>query len=193
MTRADTGERSDTQLMMAVRDGDLEQLETLFRRHYASVHALCARLADGAHVAEDLAQEAFLRVLRLRRSYRGESRFSTWLYRIARNVCVDHGVAAARHRRLETAWSLEGDVRREEAQTSDTEAEGEERRGRLARALDRLPAEQREAIVLARFHGLPYEEIGLVLGCTAGAARVRVHRALRRLRDVYLELEHQER
>ena len=193
MTRGDSGDTSDTQLMMAVRRGDLNQLETLFRRHYASVHALCARLSDGAQAAEDLAQEAFLRVLRLRGSYRGEARFSTWLYRIARNVCVDHGVAGARRRRLEAAWSLDGESGRVAEQATDDEPDHEQRRGRLSRALDRLPAEQREAIVLARFHGLPYEEIAVVLDCTPGAARVRVHRAIRRLRDVYLELEHQER
>ena len=83
-------ETSDEELMRAVRDGDVAQLGVLFERHHARVHALCFRLTRRADVADDLAQETMLRVLRYASSFRRDSAFTTWLYRLAFNVCRDH-------------------------------------------------------------------------------------------------------
>ncbi len=175
--------------MLEVRDGDLEQLGLLFRRHFASAHALCYRLTGSADVADDLAQDAFVRALRLRHSFRGESRFSTWFHRVTRNVCLDHLSRRARDARLAGEWSRAREDAAGDDAAEEDDADDARRAALAARALQRLSAEQREVIVLSRYHAMPYAEIALVLGCTPGAARVRLHRAVKALREVYRSLE----
>src|ERR1700754_3012739 len=89
---------TDTALMLAVRAGDLTRLGELFARHFDSAYAFCRRMTRDDTAAEDLAQEAFLRVLRYRESFRGDARFTTWLYRICRNLCASHLERLARER-----------------------------------------------------------------------------------------------
>ena len=162
--------------MQRLSAGEPQALDLLFRRHHERVHALCARLAGDGLVADDLVQETFLRVLRFARSFEQRARFTTWLYRIARNVCLDH---IAQERRRASAVETEG----------VTQTTGDPRLDVLEQALQRLPETMRAALVLSRFHELPYEELAIVLGCSVGAARVRVHRALNELRRLVQELE----
>ena len=166
--------------MRRVRDGDVASLEDLFVRHAAAVYGLCARLTS-REAAEDLVQDVFLRVLRYRESWRGERSFVGWLYRIARNAATDHLARERREKDAAATWE-------EHAASAD---EADERSALLEAALRRLPYEQREIIVLARWHDLPSERIAEILDCTPGAARVRLHRALSELRDIVLELESQ--
>ena len=175
-------EPSDEELMLAVRDGELRAFDALFRRHYETVRRLCARLVDATDTGDDLAQETFLRVLRHRSTFRGDARFTTWVYRIARNACLEQIARRARDRKLGERWGKEVSAQTPDAtdQLGDTDL--------LAVAMRALSAEQREVLVLCRFHELPFAEIGEILGCTAGAARVRAHRALADLRDAYLKL-----
>lgn len=176
----------DLELVRAVGRGDGAALDALFRRHHAHVHALCSRLLDSPDAAEDAVQETFLRVLRSAARFQGRARVSTWIYRVARNACLDQLAAQSRSARREAAWvreSLGQDSPRTQTDTRQT---------RLEAAFQRLPREAREVLVLARHLDLPYADVGRVLGCSAGAARVRVHRALRRLRDLYLQMEQDE-
>src|SRR6187200_1676480 len=76
--------------MRRVREGDVDKLGVLFERHYTRVHSLCFRLTRRADVADDLAQDTMLRVLRSRSTFRGESAFTTWLFRLAYSACQDH-------------------------------------------------------------------------------------------------------
>src|SRR5215216_5468899 len=176
---------TDTELMLAVRGGDLDALGALFRRHYDRAHALCYRLTASAAAADDLAQETFLRILRYRHTFRGDAQFTTWMYRLARNVCLDHLRSAARANGAEARWAGDGEP-------AGPAAEPGADAGRLAaieEAMARLPVEQREALVLSRYHGMCYDEIARTLECTAGAARVRVHRALKALRAMARAIE----
>lgn len=168
----------DELLMRQVCAGDGSAFDVLFRRHCARVHALCARITCDPFAADDLVQDTFIRVLRLGKTFRGGARFSTWLYRIARNVCFDH---LKRVRRITTV----------DAQVfeSSSAVENDGRHRLLERALAALPPDRREVIVLSRFHDLPYEELAEVLNCSAGAARVRVHRALLELKQIVHQLE----
>ena len=93
-------ESSDEDLMLALQRGELAAFDALFRRHYEPVRALCGRLTAVPSVGDDLAQETFLRVLRHRSTYRGDARFTTWLYRIARNVALEQIARQARDRRI---------------------------------------------------------------------------------------------
>ena len=166
---------TDEALMRRLAAGEGEALDLLFRRHHERVHALCARLTHDAAAADDLVQETFLRVLRYARSFRQQARFTTWLYRIARNLCHDHALRMTR-----------------QEPEQDAQVEPVQRDGRLDSlelALRELPETLREALVLSRFHDLPYAELAVVLGCSPGAARVRVHRALNELRKRVQELE----
>jgi len=170
--------QSDTELMLAARGDDVEAVGTLFRRHHAAVYAYCARVALDPAAAADLAQETFLRVFRYRAGFSGAG-FAAWLYRIARNVCYDHLRGVQRRRETEARWVRE---------RPDRPVPGE-RRVMLEAGLARLSAEDREVISLVRFQDLPYEDVAAVLECTQTAARVRLHRALKRLRRVLAELE----
>jgi RNA polymerase sigma-70 factor (ECF subfamily) len=170
-------EPSDDELMLALRDGELAAFDVLFHRHYETVRALCVRITATPSAGDDLAQDTFLRVLRHRATFRGDARFTTWLYRIARNLCLEYGARAARDRRIAERWLAERDASLTPEPSADVE--------QLAAALRRLTPEQREVLVLCRYHDLPFSEIGEILGCSAGAARVRAHRALNALRQAY--------
>ena len=177
--RSAAGARSDEELMAAVRDGDLEQLGVLFARHHVRTHTLCFRLTRSADAADDLTQGVFLRVLKYRRSFDGRSAFRSWLYRIAYNAAMEHRRQAASRAEADLGDDLPGHV----------PADVDDRRVLLDLALARLPAEKRDVLVLSRFEHLTYREIGELLGCTEGTARVRAHRALEELREICRELE----
>ncbi len=173
-------EGSDAQLMAAVRDGDADALGALFSRHHGDVYALSARLMQDGDLADDITQEAFLRVWRYARSFRGRSTFRTWLYRLTYNLCME-----LRQR----------DARRHESLTLDRltvaapSNESTDRHIHLDMALRRLAPGQRVVLILSRFHGLGYDEIAQIIHCSPGAARVRLHRAMRELRQLCLALE----
>ena len=168
--------------MLALRDGELTAFDTLFRRHYESVRALCARITANPGAGDDLAQETFLRVLRHRATFRGDARFTTWIYRIARNLSLEHLARAARDQRIAERWKVEAPL--------SLGPDGSDELDALASALQALPPDQREVLVLCRYHDLPFAEVAEILGCTPGAARVRAHRALVALRKAYDAREH---
>lgn len=175
--------KSDHDLMAAVQAGDLDALGTLYTRHHERVHALCYRLTGDAAAAEDLSHESFLRVLRYRASFDGRSKFTTWLYRLVRNRCLDHLHAARRdEQRLEL-------LAREQASPPDRTDRSEERRALLEAGLARLSPDKREVLVLSRFENLKYREIAEVCGLSVENVKVRAHRALRELRRILQELE----
>ena len=178
------GPDPDTRLMFEVRAGDREALARLFERNHGRVHALCARLTSWAD-AEDLVQETFLRVQRHAGTFDGKAGFTPWLFRIARNVCNDRGRRIRQTSALEAQWA-----RDRAAQRTAGDAESRiDRRGLIEDALAALSPEDREVVVLSRMHDLPYADIAAVLGCSVGAARVRLHRAIGRLREICSELE----
>jgi RNA polymerase sigma factor (sigma-70 family) len=166
---------SDEQLMLALRDGELSAFDALFRRHYETVRSMCARMVASGDTRDDLAQETFLRILRHRGTFRGDARFTTWVYRIARNVCLEALARASRDDRLVAAWGAE-------VSNETSPSVPDDDLQQLEAAMRALSPEHREVLVLCRYQGLPFSEVGEILGCTAGAARVRAHRALTALR-----------
>jgi RNA polymerase sigma factor (sigma-70 family) len=169
----------ETTLMLRVARGDAGAMTALFRHAYSDVRCFCARFTRDDDAADDLAQEVFMRVLRFAPGFRGDATFTTWAYRIARNVCHDHVARLARERRLAPAPA------------SDAAVDGAaDRVELLRRALNELSEEEREAVVLSRLRDLTYRQLADILECSEGAARVRVHRALRRLREILLQTEY---
>lgn len=178
-----TANPTDEDLMLAAKAGDLDALGTLFTRHHGRVHALCYRLTGDAAAAEDLTQESFLRVIRYGRSFGGQARFSTWLYRVVRNRCLDHNAARKRDRERHETMAQDPTVHQ------STTAPDPERGELLGRALARLSDPMREVLVLSRYEGLKYREIAELCEESVGAIKVRAHRAMRELRRIVLELE----
>jgi RNA polymerase sigma-70 factor (ECF subfamily) len=172
---------TDAELMDAVRAGDPSAIGVLFDRHHARLFAFFARLTGRRDASEDLVQETFVRILKYSPGFRGDGELVVWMYRIARNVFAD----SWRDRRPAEPLDEE---RADPGSTALERLERDEELGLLERALAELPAGERELLVLCRFEGLRYDEIGELLGCSAGAAKVRAHRALARLRDRYFAL-----
>lgn len=170
--------------MRAVRDGDVAGLGLLFERHHAALFDYLSRVTGDPAAAEDLVQDVFVRILKYRATWRDEGSFETWLYRIARNARADY------FRRRAPADPLEGEAleRPEPSPGPLVRLEAHRDRARLRQALRRLREDRRELIVLARYRGLAHERIAEILGIDAGAVKVRLHRAMRELRDIYLQL-----
>jgi RNA polymerase sigma factor (sigma-70 family) len=184
--RPDLDERpTDAALMVCVRGGSLAELGALFERYAPRVHALCYRLTGDADAADDLTQETFLRVRAGADAFRGDARFSTWLYRLAYNATVDH------IRRVKSGQQAIDRMRRdlEIVRTADASPEQSERGTIVEAALGALSQDDRDVLVLTRYHNLRYDEVAEIVGCTAATARVRAHRAIQQLRQLCLEME----
>ena len=175
-------EATDDELMQRVRDGDVAPLGVLFERHQVRLYNFFVRLTGRTAVSEDLVQEVFLRVLKYRHTYRGQSQFRTWLYQIARNARADH------YRKRWRESELDDETSRTVPSTAPSVSEvlaGSQEAELIRRALQKLPEDKREVLVLSRYQDMRYEDIGRVLGCTEGTVKVRVHRAMKELRAAY--------
>jgi RNA polymerase sigma factor (sigma-70 family) len=173
---------SDETLMAQVQAGDLDQLTGLFERYHGPLFGFLARLANGdRELAQDLTQNVFVRVLRYRASYQPGQAFRAWVYQLARHVWADHY-----QRQRPTAYLEEVEKTAAHGRAAQAQRAATDQNQALHEALALLPAAQREVLVLHRFQGFDYAEIGEQLGCTAGAARVKAHRALDALRKIYL-------
>lgn len=174
---------TDELLMRAVRDGDLSRLGLLFERYHARLFSFLYRMTGCRASSDDLVQDVFVRILKYRATFRDEGRFDTWLFRIARNARVDHFRRKVPEDRLEGPAldmpSLEPGPGVSLERSRDHE--------RLACALARLREDRRELIVLARYEGMPHEQIADILGIEVGAVKVRLHRAVAELRDLFHE------
>jgi RNA polymerase sigma factor (sigma-70 family) len=170
----------DEDVMLQVRNGEVEMLGVLFDRYQTPLYNFYSKMTQDGVVSEDLVQEVFLRILRYRQSYRPGTAFRTWMYQIARNTRLDQ----VRKVRPETTLASEPVA----ASLSDS-AQQQQEAAMLQLALMQLPEDKREILVLSRFQELQYDEIARLLGCEVGAVKVRVHRALQQLREVFLQLE----
>ena len=170
--------------MQAVQRGDLAKLGSLFDRHHLAVFDFLARMTGSRAIAEDLVQDVFERILKYRATWRGDAPFLAWLFRIARNARADY------YRRREfTAPYTEAMDGEDPAPGPEATLESESEAARLQRALLTLREDKRELIVLARYREMKYEAIAELLDVDVGTIKVRVHRALKELRDIFLNLE----
>ncbi len=181
----------DHQLMVRVREGDLDALGHLFESFHQRLYGFCRRLVGNPAAAEDVVQEVFCRVLKYRHTFRDEGDVTVWLYRLTRNACIDHLRKSSRTQALSLEPDEDGsglpELRSDRPLPLD-DLESAESLALLGQAMERLPIANRELLELARFQGLRYEQISNLLGCTVGAVKVRVHRAVKQLREVYLGL-----
>lgn len=175
--------RDDAELMAALARGETAALGELVRRHQDKARALAFRMLGRWDLADDVAQEAFLRVWRAAPRYRPEAKLTTWLYRIVVNLCHD------RHRRAARALApLTDDVPEPAAEPTPDPLEADERAVRVRRALDALPERQRAAVVLHRYEGLSHREVAEALGATEKAVESLIVRAYAKLRRELADL-----
>ncbi|MBI5769274.1 MAG: sigma-70 family RNA polymerase sigma factor [Verrucomicrobia bacterium] len=180
-------QRSDHALMLAVRDGELDALGELFERHHAPLFGFLAKFTGDRAAAEDIAQTVFQRMLKYRHTYRDDGRFTAWMYHLARRCAADHfrRAHAAPHATDPADLQDHADDTPHAAQ----HASKRDDHALLHTALARLDRDDREVLLLARFQELSFAEIAGILECSVGAAKVRAHRALRELRDIYFKLQ----
>ncbi len=172
----------EAELIGAARSGDRQAFDELVRRTFVDTFTLARRLTGNEEDARDVVQEAYLRAWRGIGKFRGDAQFSTWLYRITANAASTH----VHKRRRQRAEPFDDDfepVDTRAGQRVSEAAESAEALDRIAHALDELPAKLRAVVVLKDVYGLPHEEIADELGISVSAAKVRLHRARRKLRD----------
>jgi RNA polymerase sigma-70 factor (ECF subfamily) len=170
------------QLIAAARAGDRRAFEDLVRQTHLDTYTLALRLTANEEDARDVVQETYLRAWRGIGRFRGDAQFSTWLYRITANTAATHVTRRRRHRTEALDLTQEPEELGVDASPADA-AEAAAERARLTAALDRLAPKLRAVVVLKDVYDLPHETIAEELGISVSAAKVRLHRARRRLRD----------
>jgi RNA polymerase sigma-70 factor (ECF subfamily) len=189
--------QTSEQLMQAFREGDPHAFELLLERHERKVWQFLRRSVGDPVLAEDLLQEVFLRVIKSRFEWKGESKFTTWVYAIARNLCVDHARRAVHRdaRSLDAPTRaddeagetlhdrLADDARDAEGLTSDGQV-----RVRVEAAVAALPPDQREVFLLREVMDMPFAEIAVVVGAPEPTVKSRMRYALERLREALEDL-----
>ena len=176
----------EAELLGAARRGDRDAFDELVRRTFVDTFTLARRLTGNDEDARDVVQETYLRAWKAIGKFRGDSQFSTWLYRITANTASTQVHRRRRQRAEPFAEGFDPADERAEEQVTRT-AESAESLDRIAAALDELPAKLRNVVVLKDVYGMPHEEIADELGISVAAAKVRLHRARRKLRDVLYE------
>jgi RNA polymerase sigma-70 factor (ECF subfamily) len=193
------GDLSDETLMLRYQRGDRTAFAGIVSRHQRPVFNFVLRQLRSPEAAEEITQEAFVRVVKNAAEFKHEARFSTWLYTIARNLCIDHSrrMKHRRHQSLDAPSGPEGDgsalVDRVPNPDRETDAERgaevAEIRTSVVRAVEALPDDQREVFLLREVAGLPFREIARVVDAGENTVKSRMRYALERLRDALSEFE----
>jgi RNA polymerase sigma-70 factor (ECF subfamily) len=182
--------RTDVQLMLEVKAGDEQSFELLLRKYRTPLVNFLYRMVRDTAVAEDLAQEVFLRVYRAREQYAPSAKFTTWMFRIATNLALN-SVRDNRHRQMEISMDQSVDTGEDElpglevpdrAPSVEQELVARSRSEMIVKAIHRLPEKQRAAVLLHKYQELDYDEIARVLECSESALKSLLFRAYESLR-----------
>jgi RNA polymerase sigma-70 factor (ECF subfamily) len=175
---------TDEELMIAVKEGDLDALSPIFEKYHVKLYNFFLRLTSDRETSRDLTQNVFGRILKYRETYNEKHPFRTWIYQLARNVHIDY------YNQNRYLVSDVDDAETIASRDKDAieEMENTERHEILKEALGRLPADQQEVIELSRFQGLKYEEISKITGSSVPAIKVKVYRAIKRLKEIYFQM-----
>lgn len=176
---------TDEAIMEAVKNGDLQQVTLLFGRYNKRIYNFLARMTIDRALAEDLTQNVFLRIIKYRTSYREGARFQSWIYQVARNVFSDHYQA---HKNKFSDF-IDVDKISDHMPDKENNELQDEKEALLHRSMAKLSDEQRELLVLTRFQQMKYEEVAGIMNTTVANIKVKVHRAIIKLREYYFELE----
>jgi RNA polymerase sigma factor (sigma-70 family) len=170
--------------MTALQTGDVSRLALLFERHHRALFNFFLRLTSERQASEDLVQDVFLRILKYHATYRPGSQFRAWMYQLARHAYLDRRKPGSQEVPLD-ALAVDPPSR---APAASDVLQQDQQAALVRRALARLPEDKREVLVLSRYQGLSYEQVGTLLGIEVGAVKVRVYRAVRALKTILLDL-----
>ena len=182
--------RTDVQLMLDVKAGDEQSFELLLRKYRTPLVNFLYRMVRDTAIAEDLAQEVFLRVYRARQQYAPSAKFTTWMFRIATNLALN-SVRDNRHRKMEISMDQSVDTGEDEqkplevpdrAPSVEQELVARCRADMILKAIHSLPEKQRAAVLLHKYQELDYDEIARVLECSESALKSLLFRAYESLR-----------
>lgn len=190
VARGDFSALTDAEVMLELRAGNMAAFDVLIAKYRKPIIHFMYRMVHNQAVAEELAQEVFLRVYRSRETYRAEARFSTWLYRIATNLGVNHARDSRHERSASTVYLDDPDP--ETGTTPDVadatpsvEADmlRRERMNAIRQHVMALPERQRTAVLMHKYEGLDYKQIGEVLKLSESATKSLLFRAYQTLRE----------
>ena len=185
-----TKDPSDEELLRRFNDGDAEAFATLVRRYERPLYNFILRSVRRRERADELLQDVFLKVVQRSRDFKGNSKLSTWIYTIARNLCIDHSrkMVFRRHKSLDApgrASSEDGptllDRTAAHGAEPDRAAVAEDLRQRIADAVEELPEEQKDVFLMRQVQGMRFKEIAEVIGIPENTVKSRMRYALERL------------
>lgn len=197
-------ETTDEALMLRFQSGDRSAFAVLLRRHKTPIYNFILRQIRVVSTAEDLTQDVFMKVVQNANDFKHEARFSTWAYAIARNLCIDHlrKMSLRRHPSLDqpdggraSSDGSEGPSLGDRIADSrpaaavDRVAIGNEMGERITRAVEQLPAEQREVFLLREVGHVPFKDIAVMTGVPENTVKSRMRYALERLQEALSEFE----
>jgi RNA polymerase sigma-70 factor (ECF subfamily) len=187
------GAGTDEDLMLAFRDGEAAAFEILVARHKRGLYNFLLRSVHDRSRSEEMLQEVFLRVIRAKDRYQRTARFTTWIYTIARNLCVDESRRQKFRRTVPLEAKRRGhgdeegqsilDVTEAKQVALDAESEAPKVRERVAAAIEGLPDDQREVFMMRQFGGLSFKQIGEAVGAPENTVKSRMRYALEKLRN----------
>lgn len=176
---------TDELIMEAVKNGDLQQASLLFERYNKRIFNFLAKMTMDREVAEDLTQNVFLRMIKYRNSYKEGNKFHAWIYQVARNVFSDH----YQMNKNRKADFVDVEKMSDRIQDLDDNLVLDEQEKTLHQSMALLTEEQRELLVLTRFQHMKYEEVAMLMDTTVANIKVKIHRAMAKLREHYFQLE----
>ena len=180
---------ADQDIMSAVKEDHLEQMEYLYDRHKQALMGFFYRLTGGDRIqSEDLVHNVFLRALKYRHSFRDGAAVKPWLFQLARNVFYDHSATRKLYRASTEIEEWKDPVSLGRTDGPDLTIEQQERHRFLNMAMNRLPVETRELIILCKYQELPYRQVAEMLDTSEGNIKVKLHRAIKKLGAIYQKL-----
>ncbi len=170
--------------MINVKNGDIDSLVPLFDKYHLKLYNFFLRLTRNKETAEDLTQNVFSRIISYKHTFKEEYKFKTWMYQMARNVHIDH------YHKNKAYFSdfEETESSPEKGIEAIDENEKTEKHEILKEAMNLLSDDEREILELSKFQDLKYDEISKITGNSVGAIKVKVHRAVNKLRNNYFQL-----
>lgn len=181
---------NEEMLVKKAQMGDRLAFEELMDSYFKRIYSIAYRMAGNADDASDMTQEIMIKLYRNIKAFSGNSRFSTWVYRVATNTCLDELKKLRRH----SSYSIDSGIETEEgniaaeiedtAPTPEQRAEQSELKNLVAKALNKLGDEHKTVIILRDIQGLSYDEIARILGCSEGTVKSRISRGRAKLKNV---------
>lgn len=167
----------EAQTIQRCKNGDLEAFEAVFKQYGDKVFGLCYRMSGNRAEAEDLVQEIFIILIKKIKAFRGDAKFSTWLYRISVNFCISH----LRKRKTRNEADVDFDVA---ARGMEAKSDDALQRAALKKAIAGLPDGYRASLVLHDIQGYSHKEIAGMLGISEGGSKSQLFKARKKLREV---------